>query len=334
MIAFQPSSRSPLIFIIDDDRFTRLQLGRVMTQEGYRVEEAEDGEQAIALYQCMQPDIILLDAIMPVMDGFTCCEQLRKLASQQLAERHQEETAIPLPPILMITGLNDQESVDRAFMAGADDYITKPIHWPVLRQRVRRLLYQQQLYLQLQDTNSKLAQANEALERLAALDGLTQIANRRHFDHSFEKEWRRLSREHQSLSLIMIDIDYFKLYNDTYGHLAGDDCLYQVAQAIAGVVQRPADLVARYGGEEFIVLLPNTDAKGAVHLAKAIRNYLRERDILHSKSPIDHRISLSLGVATMIPSITQEPYGLIAAADKALYQAKASGRDCVCLVVP
>jgi diguanylate cyclase (GGDEF)-like protein len=331
MADLEPLSVSPLIFIIDDDRFTRLQLHRVMTQEGYRVEEAENGEKAIALYKCLQPDIILLDAIMPVMDGFTCCQQIRQLSSPQV---ERGLTVSLSPPILMITGLNDPDSVDQAFAAGADDYITKPIHWPVLRQRVRRLLYQNQLYLQLKETNYKLAQVNQALERLASLDGLTQIANRRHFDYCLQKEWRRMNREQQPLSLIMTDIDYFKLYNDTYGHQAGDDCLYQVAQAIASTLQRPADLVARYGGEEFVILLPNTEAKGAVHLAKMIRNRLRELDLLHRSSPIDQRVSLSLGVASVIPDAIQVPANLIAAADKALYQAKAAGRNCVCLVVP
>jgi diguanylate cyclase (GGDEF)-like protein len=302
----------PLILIIEDDRTTRMLLRRAMEKEGYRVVEATDGEQGIANYKSLEPDIVLLDAMMPVMDGFTCCQHLHSLT-------RSEET-----PILMITSLDDPESVDQAFAVGATDYITKPIHWPVLRQRVRRLIQQSQLYHQLE-------LANQELQRLASLDGLTQLANRRQFDTYLEREWLRLARENLPLALILCDVDFFKPYNDTYGHQAGDECLQKVAQSIATTLKRPADLAARYGGEEFAVILPNTDAGGAVHVAEMIRLQVSELVLPHQTSNVQPFVTLSLGVAVLIPQPDTSPAHLIATADKALYEAKASGRNCVVL---
>ncbi|MGL5939549.1 MAG: diguanylate cyclase domain-containing protein [Waterburya sp.] len=172
-----------------------------------------------------------------------------------------------------------------------------------------------------------LEQANQELEALAVLDGLTKIANRRKFDQYLEGEWKRLTRERSPLSLILCDIDYFKLYNDTYGHQAGDRCLQKVAQAISKVIKRPADLVARYGGEEFAVILPNTDAGGAKYLARQIRLQIEALKIPHINSKVDLYVTLSLGVASCIPNGGLGFYALVAAADKGLYQAKDLGRN-------
>ncbi len=208
------------------------------------------------------------------------------------------------------------------------DYVTKPIHWAVLRQRVRRLIQQSQLQHQLET-------ANQDLLRLASIDSLTQVANRRRFDEYLDQEQRRIIRSQFctqkansiAISLILCDIDHFKLYNDTYGHLAGDRCLHQVAQKIHSTVNRPMDLVARYGGEEFVVLLPQTDVEGAIHIARKICDQVRRLEIPHLSSPRGH-ITLSAGVATKNPCIESEMKNLIASADQALYQAKKNGRDC------
>jgi diguanylate cyclase (GGDEF)-like protein len=173
----------------------------------------------------------------------------------------------------------------------------------------------------------KLEEANKELQRLASLDGLTQLFNRRRFDQSLEAEWLRLARERSPLSLILCDIDFFKAYNDTYGHPAGDICLQQVASIIKETVKRPADLVARYGGEEFAVILPNTDAVGAVHVAEEIRTRVKANKIEHRGSDRSQCITLSLGVATLVPTHQLTTATLIALADQALYQAKAAGRD-------
>ncbi len=192
------------------------------------------------------------------------------------------------------------------------------------------------LYYQLEVANQELAQANQDLElanrelqSLAIIDDLTQLANQRRLDECLNQEWMRLAREKAPLSIIMCDIDYFKKYNDTYGHPAGDRCLRQVADALRQSTRRPADLVARYGGEEFVVILPNTTTEGAMYIAETICTRVKDLKIPHENSPIYQQVTISLGIATTIPSHDILPNSLIAQADLALYQAKASGRNCV-----
>jgi len=325
------SQDAPLILIVDDDQVIRLLLRNAMIAEGYRVAEVTDGRQCINAYNRLQPDLILLDAVMPVMDGFNCC--------LHLSQNNNNDCAISLPlpdigftlfdtkpisyqrtPILMITALDDPTSVDRAFSAGVTDYVTKPIHWPVLRQRVRRLLQQAQLCKQL-------AAANQTLLQLANLDGLTGCANRRCFDEYLYAQWLDLAESRSPLSLILADIDYFKIYNDNYGHPVGDNCLQAVATALSRSAPRNQDLVARYGGEEFAVIMPHTDTNGAVQVAQAIQSAVRGLKIVHPQSVVSPYVTLSLGVATMIPNLDFSPIALVIAADQALYQAKAEGRD-------
>ncbi|MGB3204247.1 MAG: PleD family two-component system response regulator [Crinalium sp.] len=298
----------PIVLVVDDDKMTRQLLRRAMEQQGYQVVEAGNGEECIKAYKSYQPHIVLLDALMPVMDGFTCCTYLQKLPGGDRT------------PILMITSLDDKESVDRAFTVGATEYVTKPIHWPVLLQRVRRLIHQFLLVEQLEA-------ANLELQRLANSDGLTQVANRRRFDEYFDQEWRRHSRALLPLSLILCDLDFFKSYNDTYGHIAGDECLKLVADTIRGNVKRAGDLVARYGGEEFVVLLPNTLGKNAFDVAQRIREKLKELQLPHAGSTVSEYVTLSLGVASTFPHKEQSKALLLASADQALYQAKTAGRD-------
>ncbi|MGB3512657.1 MAG: diguanylate cyclase [Microcoleaceae cyanobacterium] len=179
----------------------------------------------------------------------------------------------------------------------------------------------------LQKAETALIIANQQLQRIAKLDGLTGIANRRHFDECLEKEWRRLARTKSPLTLILCDIDYFKQYNDCYGHLAGDDCLRDIAQTINKTVKRSADLVARYGGEEFAIILPNISGKNAAKVAELIRQAIYQLQINHPTSKVNQYITLSMGIASVIPTQTESPKTLIAKADNALYQAKEEGRD-------
>ncbi|HEY9663081.1 MAG TPA: PleD family two-component system response regulator [Allocoleopsis sp.] len=308
------SEQIPLILIADDDKFMRLQLRLALEQDGYRVAEVEDGSQCLAAYTELHPNMILLDAKMPVMDGFTCCTRLQSLPG------------IEQTPILLVTSLEDKNSVDLAFQSGAADFITKPIHWAVLHHRVKRLLQQYNQARQITELLQQLEQANRELTHLAAIDGLTQIANRRHFDEYLEQEWRSHARHQESLSLILCDLDYFKLYNDTYGHQAGDDCLRHVAKVIKETIRRPADLAARYGGEEFVVILPRTNASGASQIAERMRVAVRQLELAHARS-LHQVLTLSLGVASCVPDLSYPPAVLITAADKALYQAKTEGRD-------
>ncbi|MFW6359242.1 MAG: diguanylate cyclase, partial [Chroococcales cyanobacterium] len=171
------------------------------------------------------------------------------------------------------------------------------------------------------------AEANEKLHQLASLDGLTQVANRRHFDDYLASEWKRLTRQQEPLSLILCDIDFFKRYNDTYGHQAGDTCLKKVAQALSSAAKRPGDLVARYGGEEFVLVLPHTNHEGAMSVAEDIHATIHGLAIPHAASVVSDIITISLGVASLIPQQSLFPEVIIRAADQALYQAKERGRN-------
>ncbi|MEH1873610.1 GGDEF domain-containing response regulator [Nostoc sp.] len=298
-----------LVLIVDDEPFIRLILRHFLEREGYQIAEAQNGIEAIKVFEQLHPDIVLLDAMMPEMDGFECCTEL------VILDRSKHT------PILMITGLENEESVDRAFEAGAMDYITKPVYqWAVLRQRVKRLIQQSQL-------QQKLEAVNLELQRLATIDGLTQVANRRCFEEYFNQEWQRMKREKCPLSLILCDVDFFKLYNDTYGHRVGDRCLQEIAKAIKDIIKRPGDLVARYGGEEFAVILPNTDTEGVTYVAEQICHTVRTLAIPHKNSQVSPHVTLSAGFTTEIPQPDSDIEEMISAADRALYQAKAAGRD-------
>ena len=203
-----------------------------------------------------------------------------------------------------------------------------PQHWSLDEIKLlARVAIQLGVAIQQSELYRQLEQVNQELEELAIIDGLTKIANRRKFDEYIAAEWQRLAREKISLSLILCDIDYFKLYNDTYGHQAGDRCLQQVAQAISKAIKRSADLVARYGGEEFAVILPHTTVEGAEYLAQQIRLQVKALQLPHINSPVDIYLTLSLGVAGCIPERDSSPDALIAAADASLYQAKELGRN-------
>ncbi len=299
----------PLILTVDDDSTTRQMIRRNLKFEGYEIVEANNGSQCLEMYLQVKPDIILLDAIMPMMDGFECCQKLQHLMQNNFAT-----------PVLMITGLDDEESVDHAFAAGATDYVTKPIHWPVLLQRVRRLLQQAQLYKELEEANHKY-------QRLANEDGLTGVANRRRLDEYLDECWQQAIKDRSALSLLLCDVDFFKKYNDNYGHIAGDFCLQQVAKIMRNCVKRSADLVGRYGGEEFMIILPNTNEAGGLHVGEKIRSSIEQFMIPHKFSSVSNYITLSIGSASVVPSETDLPITLVAAADRALYTAKVSGRN-------
>ncbi|MBW4645649.1 MAG: PleD family two-component system response regulator [Goleter apudmare HA4340-LM2] len=326
------SSQPPVILVADDDKSVRRLLRRIMEREGYGVVEVCDGQQCLDAYETVKPDIVLLDAMMPVMDGFTCCKQLLQVARNNLLSaltNFNTDSALgntviaklwERTPILMITNLDDEDSVNRAFDVGATDYVTKPIQLTVLRLRLRQLLKQAQVYKQLEA-------ANQALQQLATVDSLTDLANRRRFDDYLHTQWINSAQEESPLSLILCDIDFFKFYNDQYGHPAGDICLQKVGHALKRHAQKNQDLVARYGGEEFAVIMPNTHIAGAVHVAQMIQAGVRDLRITHQGSAINQYVTLSLGVATMVPTWDSSPSDLIVKADQALYQAKAAGRD-------
>ncbi len=322
------------ILIVDDSAANLGLLSDFFIEAGFTVLIAEDGESAIKKAKNDYPDVILLDIIMPGIDGFETCRRLKANESTQDI------------PVIFITALSQTAVVVKGFQLGAVDYITKPTHEEIVLVRVKTHLTIQKLKasliaqnVQLQQeieqrhrAESALQEANQELQRLATLDGLTQVANRRQFDECLDKAWRILVREQLPLSLLLCDVDFFKLYNDSKGHQAGDECLQQVAQAMKRAVKRPADLVARYGGEEFAVILPNTPGEGALRVAEEIRLSVRTLGVAHPQSSVSEYVTLSIGVSSTIPDRVSAPEALITAADQALYQAKESGRDRVVFV--
>lgn len=305
------------ILLIDDDLVVRARVSESLEQDGFEAILAKDGNEGIMAYLKYRPDLILVDAVMPILDGFEFCEQIKQLGDR-------------LTPILMITSLDDNESVDRAFSAGATDYITKPINLSILRQRIKNLIRQSQL---IKNQLNELQQANQNLKLLANLDSLTQLSNRRGFDDYIQKEWERMQRIKAPLSLIMCDVDFFKSYNDRYLHPNGDKCLIKVAMAMRNTVRRSGDLVARYGGEEFAIVLPNTNALGAASVAENVRTAIKNLQIAHEASSVCPYVTISVGVSTIIPNQSNDFQALIHAADRALYQSKSQGRDRVSTLV-
>lgn len=300
------------LLVVDDDRVTRKMLSLTLRQQGYDVQEAESGSKCLEIAMTASVDIVLLDAMLPDITGFQCCSMLH----EHLKER--------CPPILMVTGLEDETSVNRAFQVKAIDYVTKPVNIAVLRHRVERVLRERRL---MQD----LEAANQKLTRMAQTDSLTKLANRGHFEAMLREKWSKLSQDQRPLGILLCDLDYFKQYNDTYGHLEGDRCLQEIAVILQTSVLRPSDLVARYGGEEFIILLPNTDKPGVEVVGARIRYCLAERALPHRGSEVSEVVTCSLGGALVIPRPEITPEHLIDEADKALYDAKAGGRDCIVL---
>ena len=316
----------PTILIVEDDRNLCLVASVVLSQEGYQTEIVSNGERCLQICLDSIPDLILLDAMMPGMDGFACCEILH------------EKLGEACPPIVIITILDNEESVELAFEKGATEYVTKPINWSVLRRRIYRLLKTrwalqelQNRYHQAQILSQELAEANRQLEKLAAVDGLTQLANRRVFDQRLQEEWQRSRRHSSPLTVILCDIDYFKKYNDYYGHQAGDRCLKEIASILQESCQRAEDLAARYGGEEFAIILGSVTLEQATFITTTIRQQLQKKAIPHASHPHSEIITISMGIASIIPDATGKEEDLVLQADRALYQAKAQGRDCTVL---
>jgi len=318
------------ILIVDDSLVVQAYFETLLHEEGFTdILQANSAPEALALLNFdhtdgREPaiDLILMDVLMPGMDGIEACHLLKT---------HQRLKDIP---VIIVTAVEDLDNLQVAFDAGALDYITKPPNKIELIARIRSALrlkeemdrrkaHERELLILTQ----QLAEANRELERLATHDALTGIANRRFFNQALEHEWRQAVRTPHLFSVIMIDIDCFKAFNDTYGHLAGDDCLKSVACALQGVVKRPMDILARYGGEEFVVVLPDTSSEGALLLAEQMRHTILTLAIRHETSTTAAMVTVSIGVATAIPGKYSTPEALIIEADRALYRAKDAGRN-------
>lgn len=296
------ASNKPMILVVDDVP-TNVQILAEALHGLYRIKVASNGNDALDIAQREpHPDLILLDVMMPDMDGFEVCRRLKAdLRTQKI-------------PVIFATAMSSMSDEEQGLNLGAVDYITKPFVIPIAKARIRNHI--------------RLKQQADRLEALSLLDALTDIPNRRRYDESLASEWARAKRDRTPLSLIMIDIDHFKEYNDYYGHGAGDVCLQRVATELVEGVVRPGDLVARYGGEEFVVILPDTDKDAAGQIAERLRERIEKLNLAHAYSGTKSVITISAGVATQTElGECLSSRMLHDSADKALYMAKAGGRN-------
>lgn len=295
----------PRILIVDDE-ITNIELIADLFEADHEVLFATTGARALEIAATAMPDLILLDVMLPGMDGFEVCARLK-------ADRLTVDI-----PVIFVTGMGDVVAETRGLALGAVDYITKPINPPVVRVRVTNHI--------------ELKKARDRLTQLAVTDGLTGLANRRRFDEMLALEFARHLRSHADLTLILLDIDHFKLFNDTYGHLRGDDCLRAIARVIERAMYRVTDLAARYGGEEFGCILPETGPPSdVIAVAERIRQGVIALEIPHQTSTTAAHVTVSLGVATHRCTSDGSPDHLIAHADEQLYLAKSQGRNQICL---
>mgnify|MGYP005725921123 CR=1 FL=1 len=318
------------ILVVDDVHENRILMKSLLKLGGYEnvttVESATKAFQHIGLESPSNAkgkvDLILMDLMMPQVDGITACRMIK--SKPYLVDI----------PIIMVTANTDSKSLESSFASGAIDYIHKPLDKTELLARVRSVLKLKEEMdrrkareKELWEVKHKLEEANKALRRLSARDGLTGVLNRRIFDEKIAEEWRRAPRENTVISLILLDIDYFKAYNDHYGHQAGDQCLKSVADTLNKTLMRTGDMLFRYGGEEFAAILPHTNLSGAIHVAETLRHNVETLKLPHEKSQIIDHITISIGVATMKPAKANFYSELIELADKALYKAKKTGRN-------
>lgn len=305
------------VLIVEDSKVSLKAISSYIEEMGVQPLLAETGAQAIQLYKQEHPDIVLLDIILPDTNGYEVAKEIRMLQGKD------DWTAI-----IFLSVMSKDEDLVRGIEAGGDDYIMKPVGNVVVQAKVRamyRLVKMQRALVKLAE---QLHDANQELQRLSMTDGLTGIANRRMFDETLQREWRRCIRLKKPMSLVMLDVDHFKQYNDLYGHQKGDDCLKAIGKKLSKSAPRPADLVARYGGEEFIMILGETDEDGARWVAERIRQRVSMLQLPHSGSKHQF-VSVSCGVSSVYPTRELNVETLLQMADKALYQAKHQGRNAV-----
>ena len=284
-----------------------------------------DAQAALATAIKLKPTVILQDLVMPTIDGFELVRQFR-------AHPDTQDT-----PLILLSAKEDPKLKAQGFNVGANDYLIK---LPDRLELIARIRYHSASYINrlqrddafrfLRESQQKLADANIELQKLAALDGLTGIANRRRFDETLKSEWHRGQRDKRPLSIMMCDIDLFKMYNDTYGHLAGDLCLKKVANVLSDTLKRPADLAARFSGEEFVLVLPDTDREGALVVARQCREKIQALGIPNTEPGVAGTpgvLTISIGLATLVPSREISADSLVDMADRAMSEAKQAGRN-------
>ena len=287
--------------LIVDDQPANVRVMAEALSDTYEIFFATSGVKALEIAAGSNIDLVLLDVVMPDLDGFEVCRRLKA---------DERTNAIP---VIFVTAREEESDETRGFDLGAVDYITKPIRPPIVRARVRMQL--------------DLKQARDLLERLALIDPLTGIANRRRFETALDDEWRRAARHNAWFSLAIVDVDDFKAYNDAYGHTRGDDCLRAVAGQLAVVARRPGDVVARYGGEEFAIVLPETDGEAMHAQMHRLLAAIESLNLGHARSRCADHVTISIGSVSVTASPTGQATDVVEAADRLLYQAKENGRN-------
>ena len=318
-----PNENSAMVLLVDDQAMIGEAVRRGLANEdNIDFHFCADPHQAVTQAMRIKPTVILQDLIMPGLDGLT------------LVREYRNNPATQDIPIIVLSTKEDPLVKSAAFAAGANDYLVKLPDTIELVARIRyhsrsylTLLQRDEAYRALRVSQQQLLDSNLMLQRLMNSDGLTGLSNRRHFDEYMELEWRRAMRDQTQLSLLMIDVDYFKSYNDNFGHLEGDEALRKVATAIREASSRPSDLPARYGGEEFALVLPNTSPGGARLVAEKLRQTVAMLKIPHLAPTEGSSLTISIGLSTMTPQPNSHCRQLISAADKGLYLAKHNGRN-------
>jgi len=295
-------SRKNSVLIVDDENSNIMALTHILSSL-YTVYAAKNGQKALEAAERYLPDVILLDILMPEMDGYAVISVLKN--SEKMRDI----------PVVFITGLGNANDEEKGLSLGAADYISKPFSPAIVKLRVKNQI--------------KMLNQLRIIEQISMLDQLTSIPNRRGFDNRMDMEWIRAIRENTLISVLIMDVDKFKVYNDTYGHQQGDAVLQTVAITVTQSLGRPGDFAARWGGEEFVVLLPNTDLNGALHIAEKIRMNI-SNVVIPCADGTDTKVTVSIGVKTQAPGQDSSRASFIAEADKALYKAKESGRNRVC----
>ncbi len=318
------------ILIVDDNPNNLFVLENLLAEPGINVVRASSGNEALAKTLTHEFAITLMDVQMPEMDGFETAELMRS----NNRTRH-------IPIIFVTANRTEREFIFRGYDSGAVDYLPKPLNAEVLKSKVNVFLelHRQKQALQnktreldakineLERLQSLLEERNEYLNVLSRTDRLTNIPNRLSFDEKFDYEWHRCHRAGRPLTLVFADIDYFKNYNDTLGHIAGDQCLKRVAMALSASLMRQVDTIARFGGEEFAVILPETDECGAIEVVNRMQNSIHALNIIHPTSPVAPHITISIGIASTEQAANATQSELLDMADTAMYHAKTSGRN-------
>ena len=329
MTADKPPAERPLVLVVEDDDTARFLVRASLEHSGLAVEEATNGREGVAAFERLRPDLVLLDVLMPEMDGFAACAAIRSLPGGELV------------PVLMMTGLDDVDSIRQAYLSGATDFTSKPIHGTILGHRARYLIRagkafgdlhraeteNRALLQALSRKNEELERFNESLWDQATRDGLTGLYNYRYFQEALSREIARSSRHGKTLSLILLDVDSFKKYNDEHGHQMGDDVLRGIGEILLRRV-RKSDVAARYGGEEFVVLLTEVGREHGTQIAEALREAIAGHPFHGRETQPRGVLTASFGMA-IYPEDGTELTSLIREADRAMYRAKHAGGNCV-----